>query len=151
MNPGSCTVEVLRGGAVESIHRVHVAVAEAGHGLTASAGNPAHQSFVRSAIKMFQVLPFVESGGVEQFGFTGEELALCTASHGGEPFHVAAAASMLGKIRVTEDARACGAQPQHATPLAVIGVSCVVRARRVSGRRFPARSDDARFCTVGHR
>ena len=63
----------------------------------ASAGNPAHHSFVRSAIKMFQVLPFVEDGGVENFGFTPAELALCTASHGGEPFHVAAAQSMLKK------------------------------------------------------
>ncbi len=61
-------------------------VAHAEHGLTASAGNPAHHSFVRSAIKMFQVLPFVEAGGVDHFGLTPEELALCTASHGGEPF-----------------------------------------------------------------
>ena len=68
-------------------------------GLTASAGNPAHQSFVRSAIKMFQVLPFVEAGGVDHFGLTAEELALCVASHGGEPFHVAAARSILAKAK----------------------------------------------------
>ena len=49
------------------MHRVHVAVAHAEQGLIASAGNPAHHSFVRSAIKMFQVLPFVEAGGVERF------------------------------------------------------------------------------------
>ena len=66
-------------------------------GLIASAGNPAHHSFVRSSIKMFQALPFVEAGGVERFQLTGEELALCTASHGGEPFHVAAARSILAK------------------------------------------------------
>lgn len=118
MKTGSCAVEVLRGDTVESTHRVHVAVAEAGKGLTASAGNPAHVGFVRSAIKMFQVLPFVESGGLERFGFTSEELALCTASHGGEPFHVAAAASMLGKARLTEDALACGPHPPMHGPTA---------------------------------
>lgn len=108
MTPGRCTVEVLRGDVVESSHRVHVAVVHAEEGLTASAGNPAHQSFVRSAIKMFQVLPFVEAGGVDHFGLTAEELALCVASHGGEPFHVAAARSILAKSKVSEAALACG-------------------------------------------
>ena len=90
------------------VHRVHVAVVHAEQGLTASAGNPAHQSFVRSAIKMFQVLPFVEAGGVDHFGLTAEELALCVASHGGEPFHVAAARSILAKAKISEAALACG-------------------------------------------
>jgi len=111
MKPGHCTVEVWRGDTVESQHRVHVAVAHAEQGLTASAGNPAHHSFVRSAIKMFQVLPFVEAGGADHFQLTPEELALCTASHGGEPFHVAAARSMLTKARLTEGALACGPHP----------------------------------------
>jgi L-asparaginase II len=98
----------MRGDVIESSHRVHVAVCHADDGLVASAGNPAHHSFVRSAIKMFQVLPFVEAGGVDAFGLTGEELALCTASHGGEAFHVAAARSILAKARVTDNALACG-------------------------------------------
>ena len=108
MKPGRCEVEALRGGTVESVHRVHVAIAHADQGLIASAGNPAHKSFVRSSIKMFQALPFVEGGGVDRFQLTGEELALCVASHGGEPFHVAAARAILGKAKVTEAALACG-------------------------------------------
>ena len=108
MTPGRCHVEALRGDIVESVHRVHVAVAHADQGLIASAGNPAHYSFVRSSIKMFQALPFVEAGGVERFQLGGEELALCCASHGGEPFHVAAARSILDKARVAEAALACG-------------------------------------------
>ena len=108
MTPGRCHVEAFRGDIVESVHRVHVAVAHADQGLIASAGNPAHHSFVRSSIKMFQALPFVEAGGVERFHLTGEELALCCASHGGEPFHVAAARSILAKARVAEAALACG-------------------------------------------
>jgi L-asparaginase II len=114
MLPGRCHIEVIRGDVVESVHRVHVAVCHADLGLVASAGNPAHISFVRSAIKMFQALPFVEAGGVARFGLTGEELALCTASHGGEPFHVAAARSILSKAGVAEGQLACGAHlPLH--------------------------------------
>jgi L-asparaginase II len=108
MVPGRCLVEAIRGEVVESTHRVHVAVAHAEQGLIATAGNPAYASFVRSSIKMFQALPFVEAGGVDRFQLTGEELALCTASHGGEPFHVAAARSILAKARVTDTALACG-------------------------------------------
>ena len=125
MVPGRCHVEVSRGGEVESIHRVHVAVCHADRELVASAGNPAHTSFVRSAIKMFQALPFVEAGGVERFALTGEELALCTASHGGEPFHVAAARSILKKAGVSEAELACGAHlPTHeATAHAMLAAS----------------------------
>ena len=108
MTVGHCVVEALRGDVVESVHRVHVAIAHADQGLIASAGNPAHKSFVRSSIKMFQALPFVEAGGVERFDLTGEELALCAASHGGEPFHVAAARSILQKANLTDAALACG-------------------------------------------
>ena len=108
MIPGRCLVHVMRGDVVESSHHVHVAVCHAEQGLMASAGNPAHRSFVRSAIKMFQVMPFVEAGGVAHFNLTPEELALCTASHGGEPFHVAAAQSILAKAKVTDAALVCG-------------------------------------------
>lgn len=131
MTPGKCVVEVLRGGVVESVHRVHVAVAHAEHGLIASAGNPAHYSFVRSAIKMFQALPFVEAGGVARFQLTGEELALCTASHGGEPFHVAAARSILAKARVTEAALACGAHPPTHEPTAAAMLAAGIAPGRI--------------------
>lgn len=131
MKPGTCVVEVLRGDTVESVHRVHIAIVEAGKGLVASAGNPAHHSFVRSAIKMFQVLPFVEAGGVENFGFTAAELALCTASHGGQPIHVAAAHSMLKKASLTEDALACGPHPPMHAPSAEALRSAGVKPSRI--------------------
>ena len=130
MTPGKCVVEVLRGEIVESAHRVHVAVAHAGQGLAASAGNPAHHSFVRSAIKMFQVLPFVEGGGVDRFQLSGEELALCTASHGGEPFHIATVRAILAKVGLTEAALACGPH----LPLHEPSAAAIVAAGQPPGR-----------------
>ena len=107
----SHVVEVTRGGVVESRHIVHVAVAHADRGLIASCGNAQHVSFVRSAIKMFQALPLAEDGVVYGLSLTAEEVALCTASHNAEPFHVAAVRSILTKAGVTEDALACGPHP----------------------------------------
>jgi L-asparaginase II len=118
IRPGTAFVDVFRGEVIESRHRVHIAIVHAEHGLTASAGNPAHVSFVRSAIKMFQALPFVEQDGVERFGLTDQELALCTASHGGEPFHVAAAQSILAKAELNEHDLACGPHPPMHVPSA---------------------------------
>jgi L-asparaginase II len=114
----SNVVEVNRGGMVESRHIIHVAVAHANRGLIASCGNAQHVSFVRSAIKMFQALPLAEDGVVASMGLTSEELALCTASHNAEPFHVAAARAILAKAGVTDDALACGPHPPMYAPAA---------------------------------
>jgi L-asparaginase II len=131
VRPGRCVVDVIRGDVVESSHRVHVAVYHAERGLIASAFNPAHHSFVRSAIKMFQAMPLVEAGGIAHFGLTGQELALCTASHGGEPFHVEAARSILAKARLTEAALVCGPHLPLHEPAAHAMIAAAARPGRL--------------------
>jgi L-asparaginase II len=101
-------VEVTRGSIVESRHVVHVVVAHAAQGIVARCGDAGHLTFVRSAFKMFQALPLVEDGVMQGLAITPEELALCTASHNGEPFHVAGARSILAKAGLDESALACG-------------------------------------------
>ncbi len=107
-------VVVLRGGVVESAHRVHAAVVDADGRRIARVGDPRRVAFYRSAAKPFQAVPLVEDGVVERFGLTQEELALCCASHNGEQAHVAAAASILEKAGLGEDDLECGAHlPYH--------------------------------------
>ncbi|MBW3553301.1 MAG: asparaginase [Gemmatimonadetes bacterium] len=101
-------VEVLRGDRVESVHTVDLAVMGPGGEQLVTSGDVASPVFARSAIKPFQALPLVEDGVVERFGMTDEELALCCASHSGEPRHVELAASILAKAGLGEDALACG-------------------------------------------
>jgi L-asparaginase II len=107
-------IEVVRGGIVESRHRVHVAVADERGALVASCGEPGLEVFYRSAAKPLQALPLVEDGVVDRFGFTEEELALCCASHEGEPAHLAGARSLLAKCGLDESALRCGPQPPFA-------------------------------------
>ena len=111
-------VEVTRGSLVESRHLVHVVVAHADRGIVTGCGNPNYVSFVRSAVKMFQALPLVEDGVAASLGLTGEELALCTASHNAESFHVDAARRILAKAGVPESALACGAHAPMFAPAA---------------------------------
>ena len=103
-------VEVLRGDVVEARHTVHVAVADAHGRVVARAGNGDGLTYYRSAAKPFQALPLVEEGVVRRFGISLPELALCCASHEGEPEHVATARSILSKIGVDEALIRCGSQ-----------------------------------------
>jgi L-asparaginase II len=101
-------VEVTRGGRVESEHRGAIAVVDATGKLIAHAGDVNLASYLRSSAKPFQLLPLVESGAADRFGFTPVELAVIAGSHSGEPRHVAAVQSILSKIGLREEALQCG-------------------------------------------
>ena len=107
-------VEVLRGGQVESQHRGRIAVIDADGRPVLALGDVARPVFPRSAIKPLQALVLVESGAVEQFGFGEEEPAIASASHTGEPAHVALVERMLARAGLDAGALACGAHwPLH--------------------------------------
>lgn len=101
-------VEAWRGGHVESFHRGAFAVVDGDGRLVASAGDIDRPVYPRSAVKLLQALPLVESGAAARFGLSDDELALACASHEGEPAHVSAAASMLAKAGLDEGALECG-------------------------------------------
>lgn len=109
MTANPTLVEALRGGAVESTHRGAWAVVDADGDVVASAGDIDRPIFPRSAVKLLQALPLVESGAAERYGLNDEQLAIACASHNGEPRHVAVAASMLAAAGVDNAALECGA------------------------------------------
>jgi L-asparaginase II len=101
-------VEVTRGGQVESEHRGAIAVVDATGQLIAHIGDVNLVSYLRSSAKPFQLLPLIESGAADRFGFTDAELAVIAGSHSGELRHVAAVQSILSKIGLREGALQCG-------------------------------------------
>ncbi len=101
-------VLLYRGELVESVHRGHIAVADAGGKALWWAGDPGCVTYLRSSAKPIQVLPIIASGAVDRFGISDSELAVMAASHRGEDIHVEAVASILGKIGLTESALMCG-------------------------------------------
>lgn len=110
-------IAVSRGGATESVHRVHAAVVDVRGELVAHARDAELVTYWRSCAKLFQVMPFIESGGLDDMRWGDDEIALACASHGGEPEHVTIAESMLRDIGLEEGDLACG--PQE--PLSVRG------------------------------
>jgi L-asparaginase II len=101
-------IELTRGGTLECQHFGSIAVVNAKGKLLAHAGDPHWLTFTRSTLKALQALPFVESGGIDHFGFSAAQTALLCASHNGEDMHVAQVSDILGRARLTSKALRCG-------------------------------------------
>lgn len=97
-----------RGAVVEGERQGHIAVVDAAGRLVASAGDPHHVTYWRSAAKPFQALALVLSGAMERFDFGPRELALACASHDGTPMHTEIARTMLARIGLGEESLECG-------------------------------------------
>jgi L-asparaginase II len=101
-------VEVWRGDRVESRHRGHAVVADARGRIRAAWGDPAAIIYPRSAIKMLQALPLLESGAAARLA--DERLALACASHRGADMHVSRVTRWLADLGLTEADLRCGPQ-----------------------------------------
>jgi L-asparaginase II len=102
-------VEVRRGEQVESFHRGAVALVNATGDTLAAWGDVERPIFARSAVKMIQALPLIESGAAARFALSDAQIALACASHSGEPGHVLAVERWLSQLGLTAAALACGA------------------------------------------
>lgn len=101
-------IEVTRGAVVESIHQVMaVVVNEVGH-VTHYWGNPQFLTVPRSAVKMLQALPLIESGAADKFALEEKHIALACSSHRGEKDHLAALAQWAEKVHIKESSFICG-------------------------------------------
>ncbi|MBI1384028.1 MAG: asparaginase [Rhizobiales bacterium] len=131
-------VEVTRGGIVESAHAGRLVVARSSGEVLLSFGDVNGPVFPRSAIKLIQALPLVESGAADAFRFDARALALATASHGGEPRHATCAATMLAAAGAGPEALECGAHmpttPSAAKALRAAGERCTALHNNCSGK-----------------
>lgn len=108
MNDTDVLVEVRRGNLVESRHRGYVVAVDNSGKILASTGNSEIVTYLRSSAKPFQMLPTMQAGAVDYFGFSKPEIAVACGSHSGENLHVAAVALMLEKIGLGKNALKCG-------------------------------------------
>lgn len=101
-------VDVTRGRMVESMHRGAFALVDGAGEVVAANGDIDRPVFPRSAVKVLQAVPMVEMGAAARFGLEGRELALCCASHSGEPEHAELAAVILERAGLDASALECG-------------------------------------------
>src|SRR4051794_15471066 len=91
---------VTRSGFVEGMHQGSAVVVGADGRLEVGHGDPGAAMLPRSALKPLQSLAMLRAG----LPLDGELLALATASHSGEPFHLAGVDRILEAAGLTEDA-----------------------------------------------
>ena len=104
-------VEIWRGPVLESVHRGAVAVAASDGALVEGWGDVERVILPRSAVKMIQALPLIESGAADAAGLSSREIALACASHQGAAMHTTLAARWLDAIGRSEADLRCGAHP----------------------------------------
>ena len=101
-------VMVWRGTIPESRHRLQAAVVDSAGRLILETPEAHLVTTLRSAAKPFQLLPLVERGYSDRWGFSDQDLALMAASHTGSPEHVKRVRGILERLGLPEAALACG-------------------------------------------
>ena len=94
-NINSLKILVKRGSSVESIHRAHASICDTKGRILMKAGSSEYETFIRSALKPFQALPFVTSGTSEKYNLDNKILALACGSHSGTADHARTAFKLL--------------------------------------------------------
>ena len=95
-------IEVIlkRGSHLESIHKVHAVVCDKKGRVLMCAGNPEYKSFIRSALKPFQAIPFVSSGASSRINDPLKSIALASGSHRGSMMHAREAFKILWEFDI---------------------------------------------------
>ena len=86
---------LLRGSNIESIHKVHAVISDKKGRVLMCSGNPEYKSFIRSALKPFQAIPFVSSGAASKINNASKSIAISCGSHSGSKIHIREAFKIL--------------------------------------------------------
>lgn len=98
----SVLYEEYRGNVLECMHSGMIAVVDE-NGVICSCGDTDWDCYFRSCSKPIQSLPLLLRGLDEKYGLTGEETAMFSASHYGDPYHIALLESILFKTGLKEE------------------------------------------------
>lgn len=108
MNP--VLVECYRGEVIESFHRGVVCVVNEYGEILEAIGDVSQICYPRSAMKLFQHIPFLMSDAVKKYKLTDEEIAIMCGSHNGEERHLNVVKGILDKAGFTLNDLLCGPQ-----------------------------------------
>ena len=86
---------LIRGSNIESVHKIHAVISDKKGRVLMCAGNPEYRSFIRSALKPFQAIPFVSSGAAAKINNASKSIALSCGSHTGSKLHAREAFKIL--------------------------------------------------------
>ncbi len=91
---------LIRGSKIESIHKIHAVISDKKGRVLMCAGNPEYKTFMRSALKPFQAIPFVSSGAASKINDASKSIALACGSHSGSKIHSREAFKILWEFDI---------------------------------------------------
>ena len=106
-NTSYIKVLVKRGSSVESIHRAHASICDVKGRTLMKAGSSEYETFIRSALKPFQALPFLTSGASEKYNLDNKTLALACGSHSGSANQARTAFKLLWNAEIDVNELKC--------------------------------------------
>lgn len=113
---GERLINVYRGELVESIHNGTIVVVNGQGEVLHAVGDAQQKVYARSSMKLFQVIPAIEVGIVQNFQLKAKDISLFCASHNGEAFHTDTVLKNLYKASLNYSHLKCGTHPPRHIP-----------------------------------
>ena len=130
---------VMRGNQPESHHEAKCIIKDLQKNIIFSTKHNNDLIFPRSAIKIFQAIPFASSGAINKFHLNSKQIALACSSHSGELFHIKESVDEI-KVMVKEQNGRVRKLEQQTSAIKAIGSSVAVVFSAVIGWLFNTRS-----------
>jgi len=102
-----CT-HITRGEIVESVHYSKCLIKDYNFKTIFSTGHENDLIFPRSAIKIFQAIPFIHSKAHDKFNLNKKQIAISCSSHCGENIHLKVLKDWLNKLKISNKVLKCG-------------------------------------------
>ena len=99
---------VTRSKIIESIHESKCIVKDRNYKTIFSTNSGGDLVYPRSAIKIFQAVPFINSKAYKKFKLSEKQVAISCASHYGEPEHLRVLNDWVIKLKINKSILQCG-------------------------------------------
>ena len=102
------TTEFYRGKLIESSHNIKCYLGSVNNEKIFSTNNEDDYVYPRSAIKIFQAIPFASSNAISFYNLNNKQIALSCSSHCGESFHIKELKEWIKKTNLKTSDLKCG-------------------------------------------
>ena len=99
---------INRGNIIESTHESKCIIKDYNYKTIFSTNNDKDLVYPRSAIKIFQAIPFIKSEAYKKYSLTKKQIAISCSSHCGEKEHIEILTDWIKKIRINKKLLKCG-------------------------------------------
>ncbi len=95
-------VEEYRGEVLENVHNGRICITDSEGNIVGSVGDVEQMTYFRSSSKPIQMLPVLVRGLDRKYNLSDREITILAGSHAGQPWHLEAILSLLGKTGYQE-------------------------------------------------